>query len=191
MQKATFFDSSAIYSSYPYQGANGFSDHANQQVYPPSQVENDHHPPACSLQSPGSSAPLSETGEITESCMQTSAAQAGHTPDIPSCLQPLTLDTAPPPPSGAPISPTQTPTRKSYQSNGKNPKHSFPTDASSKQIFPWMKETRQNSRQKSDSSSSGTFMLKQFVLFPLYYSVTPYAVPYTQSRKTLCFVFKL
>ncbi|XP_061102480.1 homeobox protein Hox-A3a-like [Conger conger] len=154
MQKAAFFDSSAIYSSYPYQGANGFSDRANQPAYTPSQVENDQHPPACSLQSPGSSAPLAETGEMTESCMQSSASQAGLTPDIPSCLQPLTLDTVPPPPSGAPISPIQTPTRNSFQSNGKNPMHSFPTDASRKHIFPWMKETRQNSRQKTDSSSS-------------------------------------
>ncbi|KAJ8290675.1 hypothetical protein GJAV_G00016200 [Gymnothorax javanicus] len=154
MQKETFFDGSAIYSSYPYQGLNGFSDLANQQVYAPSQVENEHHPPACSLQSRCSSAPLAETGEATGNCVQTSASQASHTPDISGCLHPLTLDSVPPPSSGVPASPTQTPPRNSYQSNGKHTKHSFSTDASGKQIFPWMKETRLTARQKTDSSSS-------------------------------------
>ncbi|KAG9345162.1 hypothetical protein JZ751_009705 [Albula glossodonta] len=158
MQKETFFDSSAIYSSYPYQGANGFSDHASQQVYPPSQVESDHRPPACSLQSPSGSDPLGEARKIAESCMQNAASQASLTPDSPSCLQPLTLASVPPPapaPARVPVStPSQPPPKNYYQTNAKAPMRSLPTDASSKQIFPWMKETRQNSRQKTDSSSS-------------------------------------
>ncbi|XP_036395108.1 homeobox protein Hox-A3a-like [Megalops cyprinoides] len=151
MQKATFHDSSAIYSGYPYHGANSFSDHANQQRYPPSQLQNNHLRAACALQSSSTSAPLTEARETPQGCLQNSAPQASRSLDIPNCLQPLTLVAVPPPQSPVALSPTQAPN----QSSTKNTPHSLPTDASSKQIFPWMKETRQNSRQKNDSSSSG------------------------------------
>ncbi|KAG7469689.1 hypothetical protein MATL_G00131480 [Megalops atlanticus] len=151
MQKATFHDSSAIYSGYPYQGANTFSDHANQQRYPPSQLQNNHLRAACALQSSSTSAPHAEARDTPQGCLQNSAPQASRSLDVPNCLQPLTLVAVPPPPqSPVALSPTQAP----HQSSTKNTPHSLPTDASSKQIFPWMKETRQNSRQKNDSSSS-------------------------------------
>ncbi|MBN3313094.1 HXA3A protein, partial [Atractosteus spatula] len=132
MQKATYYDSSAIYSGYPYQGANGFGYNANQQQYPPSShVESDYHRPACSLQSPSSSVPLQKPPEIGKSCMRSSAAQASQTPGLSN--------------SGSGSGPP---------SAGKNPAHPSPPAAGSKQIFPWMKESRQTSKQKNSSNAS-------------------------------------
>ncbi|MBN3298070.1 HXA3 protein, partial [Amia calva] len=157
MQKATYYDSSAIYSGYPYQGANGFGYNANQQQYPPSShVESDYHRPACSLQSPSATVPHQKPHDIAESCMRNSAVQSSQPPVIPdSHQQPPSQAPAaaqPPPP---PVSPPQNTSTSSSQSNtSKTPAHSSPNAATSKQIFPWMKESRQNSKQKNNSSSS-------------------------------------
>ncbi|XP_036411132.1 homeobox protein Hox-A3a [Megalops cyprinoides] len=152
MQKATYYDSSAIYSGYPYQGANGFGYNANQQQYPSSShVESDYHRPACSLQPPAGSVSLQKPNEIAEMCARNSAAQAGQAPVIPDSNQPQAPAAAPPP---SPVSPAQNTSNGSSQPNVKNPAHSPPTAAARKQIFPWMKESRQNTKQKNNSSSS-------------------------------------
>ncbi|XP_077631490.1 homeobox protein Hox-A3 [Crocuta crocuta] len=91
MQKATYYDSSAIYGGYPYQAANGFAYNASQQPYP-------------------ASAALGTDGQN---------ASSNPTP----------------------------------ASAAKSPLLNSPTVA--KQIFPWMKESRQNTKQKTSGSSSG------------------------------------
>ncbi|XP_044306704.1 homeobox protein Hox-A3 isoform X3 [Varanus komodoensis] len=142
MQKATYYDSSAIYGGYPYQGANGFAYNASQQQYPPppssSLVETEYHRPACSLQSPGggggSTVPHHKANDISESCMRTITSQSLH-----------------PPPS---VSPPQNATPNATPANAtKSSILNSPT--MSKQIFPWMKESRQNTKQKNSGSSSG------------------------------------
>ncbi|KAL2307498.1 LOW QUALITY PROTEIN: hypothetical protein Nmel_000467 [Mimus melanotis] len=138
MQKATYYDSSAIYGAYPYQGANGFTYNASQQQYPPSSslVETEYHRPACSLQSPGSSA-----------LQPPSLADPQAPPQPPPAQQ-----SQPPPPSST--SPSQNASSNSAPANPtKSPALNSPTV--SKQIFPWMKESRQNTKQKNSSSSSG------------------------------------
>ncbi|XP_006636120.1 homeobox protein Hox-A3a [Lepisosteus oculatus] len=165
MQKATYYDSSAIYSGYPYQGANGFGYNANQQQYPPSShVESDYHRPACSLQSPSSSVPLQKPPEIGKSCMRSSAAQASQTPGLPDShpQPPPQAQAAAPTPAPAPPPPPSPPQNPSSSSGsgsgppsaGKNPAHPSPPAAGSKQIFPWMKESRQTSKQKNSSNAS-------------------------------------
>nr|XP_009912994.1 PREDICTED: homeobox protein Hox-A3 [Haliaeetus albicilla] len=94
MQKATYYDSSAIYGAYPYQGANGFTYNASQQPPPAQQAQ----PPPPSSASP--------------------SQNASSNP--------------------APANPTKSPALNS------------PT--MSKQIFPWMKESRQNTKQKNSSN---------------------------------------
>ncbi|XP_026723288.1 homeobox protein Hox-A3 [Athene cunicularia] len=158
MQKATYYDSSAIYGAYPYQGANGFTYNASQQQYPPSSslVETEYHRPACSLQSPGSSVSHHKANDISESCMRTLPSQ----PLQPSSLAdpqappqpPPAQQAQPPPPSSA--SPSQNASSNPAPANPtKSPALNSPT--MSKQIFPWMKESRQNTKQKNSSSSSG------------------------------------
>lgn len=158
MQKATYYDSSAIYGAYPYQGANGFTYNASQQQYPPSSslVETEYHRPACSLQSPSSSVSHHKANDISESCMRTLPSQPLQPPglaDPQAPPQPPPAQQAqPPPPSSA--SPSQNASSNPAPANPtKSPALNSPT--MSKQIFPWMKESRQNTKQKNSSSSSG------------------------------------
>ncbi|XP_007898681.1 homeobox protein Hox-A3 [Callorhinchus milii] len=152
MQKATYYDSSAIFGGYTYQAANGFNYNASQQQYPPSShVESDYHRPACSLQSPASTVPHHKPNDINESCMRTSASQPSHPPVIPEQQQKQPPPPPPPPPSVSP--PQNTSSNSTQSSTSKNPTLTSQTTIS-KQIFPWMKESRQNAKQKNSSSSS-------------------------------------
>nr|AIS36052.1 HoxA3 [Ichthyophis bannanicus] len=159
MQKATYYDSSAIYGGYPYQGANGFTYNASQQQYPTSSslVETEYHRPACSLQSPGSIVSHHKANEINENCMRTINNQSSQPPTISEQQQQQQQQTTPaqpalpPPPSVSPP-----------QNAGNNPASASTTKSTnitsptmSKHIFPWMKESRQNTKQKTGSSSSG------------------------------------
>ncbi|XP_038621604.1 LOW QUALITY PROTEIN: homeobox protein Hox-A3 [Tachyglossus aculeatus] len=167
MQKATYYDSSAIYGGYPYQGANGFTYNASQPQYPPSSslVESEYHRPACSLQSPGSAVVHHKANEINESCMRTIGGQAGQPPGLvePQQSQPPQQPQQPPPPPAPPQqAPPPPPSASPPQNASSNPAPANPTKSPmlnsptmSKQIFPWMKESRQNTKQKNSSSSSG------------------------------------
>ncbi|KAM9307578.1 homeobox protein Hox-A3 [Gastrophryne carolinensis] len=153
MQKATYYDSSAIYGGYPYQGANGFPYSSSQQqqhgqpTYPApasSLLEGDYHRPACSLQSPGGGpAPHHKATDISDSCMR---AITGQTNPAPSLSEQPTPPSVSPPQCNAAAAPAT-------KSSG------IGSPTVSKQIFPWMKESRQNSKQKptaaTGSSSSG------------------------------------
>ncbi|XP_068189184.1 homeobox protein Hox-A3a [Antennarius striatus] len=153
MQKATYYDSSAIYSGYPYQSANGFSYDANQVQYPrASHVESEYHRPACSLQSPDGSVALQKPGEMEESCDRTTAIQAAQSKVHPESNQPQVPVSAPPPSSQSPGAISQNASNGSNQPSAKN--GSPTSSARGKQIFPWMKESRQNTKQKPCSSSS-------------------------------------
>ncbi|XP_066484486.1 homeobox protein Hox-A3 isoform X2 [Tiliqua scincoides] len=162
MQKATYYDSSAIYGGYPYQGANGFAYNASQQQYPPppssSLVETEYHRPACSLQSPGgSTVSHHKANEINESCMRTLTSQSLQPPVLqeqPQQQPPAQQAPQPPPPPPPPsVSPPQ-----NASSNTTNPTNTTKSSimnspTMSKQIFPWMKESRQNTKQKNSGSN--------------------------------------
>lgn len=154
MQKATYYDSSAIYSGYPYQSANGFSYDANQIQYPrASHVESEYHRPACSLQSPDGAAALQKREMAAENCDRAAAAQAAQSKVHPESNQPQAPSSAPPPaPPRSPGAISQAASDGPGQAGARN---ASPTSAArSKQIFPWMKESRQATKQKSTSSSS-------------------------------------
>lgn len=156
MQKATYYDSSAIYSGYPYQSANGFSYDANQVQYPrASHVESEYHRPACSLQSPDGTVALQKPGEMAEGCDRTTAIQATQSQVHPESNQAQVPVSGPPPPSQSPGAISQNASNGSNQPSAKS--DSPTSNARGKQIFPWMKESRQNTKQKpASSSSSGT-----------------------------------
>ncbi|XP_028317482.1 homeobox protein Hox-A3a isoform X2 [Gouania willdenowi] len=157
MQKATYYDSSAIYSGYPYQSANGFSYDANQVQYPrASHVESEYHRPACSLQSPDGSVALHKSGEMAESCDRATAAiQAVQSKAHPESNQPQVPASGPQPPPPSSQSPGAISQNSSNGCNQPGAKNGSPTPNSrSKHIFPWMKESRQNTKQKPSSSSS-------------------------------------
>ncbi|XP_069586001.1 homeobox protein Hox-A3 [Ranitomeya imitator] len=137
MQKATYYDSSAIYGGYPYPGANGYSYNASPQQYP---LESDYHRPACSLESPGSTVPHHKATDINESCMRAINSQSGQDHQ----------QQQPTPPSVSP--PDHHANSSATAATTKATNISSPT--MSKQIFPWMKESRQNTKQKAAATTT-------------------------------------
>ncbi|NXH40522.1 HXB3 protein, partial [Dicaeum eximium] len=143
MQKASYYDSSTLFGGYSYgAGANGFGYEGAQPPFQASShMENDFQRSACSLQSLGNAAPHGKNKELNGSCMR----------------------------PGLPPEPPGSPGASNANGNGGNGnggngggksgpgKAGLGAGASiSKQIFPWMKESRQNSKQKSGSPSAGS-----------------------------------
>lgn len=137
MQKTTFYDNCTLFGGYTYQGANGFSYEVAQEPYPPSShVESDFQRSACSMQPAGTSGPHAKPKDINGSCMRSNHPEHRQPP---------------------PVSPPQNPSSNSTQPGTSKtlPKSTHSSTPNlTKQIFPWMKETRQNSKQKNNSSPS-------------------------------------
>ncbi|XP_068068056.1 homeobox protein Hox-B3 [Anomalospiza imberbis] len=141
MQKTSYYDSSALFGGYSYGSgaANGFGYEGAQQPFQASShVENDFQRSSCSLQSLGGATTHGKNKELNGSCMR---------------------------PGEPPASPNGGSTNgaagggSGQAGGGKNTpgKASLGASASiSKQIFPWMKESRQNSKQKNGSPGAET-----------------------------------
>ncbi|XP_005990110.1 homeobox protein Hox-B3a [Latimeria chalumnae] len=145
MQKTTYYDNSTLFGGYSFQGTNGFGYDTPQQPFQASpHIENDYHRSACSLQSLGNNAPHAKSKDLNGSCMRASLPPEHHQPP--------------------PVSPPQNPTTNSSGATSNNQPGSSKTATSksnlssnasiTKQIFPWMKESRQNSKQKNSSPST-------------------------------------
>ncbi|KAF7691437.1 homeobox protein Hox-A3a [Silurus meridionalis] len=126
MQNATYCDALAVYRGYSNQRANGFSYDGNQNYFSALQVESDDQRPACSLQSSTGS----DTLHKADVCSQNNA----------------TRDT--PGPNDR-LSPDNLKRNSSNEQAVKNGGQGSGTSATMKQIFPWMKESRQNTKQKT------------------------------------------
>lgn len=156
MQKTTYYDGSTLFGGYSYGGANGFGYEGPQQPFQAaSHMENDFQRSACSLQSLGNAAPHGKNKELNGSCMRPSL---------------------PPEPPGSPnanANANANATGAGGSSNGQaGGGKSAPGKAGlgaslSKQIFPWMKESRQNSKQKNGSPSAGTSVVPSRPCSPL------------------------
>ncbi|KAM4691735.1 homeobox protein Hox-B3 [Rhinophrynus dorsalis] len=137
MQKASYYDNPTLFGGYPYQaGSLGYD--GPQQTFPTaSHIDNDFQRSSCSLQSLGHNGPVAKPKNLNGSCMRPSLSSEHHQP-----------------PS---LSPPQNPTNTSNNNNNTQSGASKSSQAkaqvgsspASKQIFPWMKESRQNSKQKS------------------------------------------
>lgn len=127
MQKATYCEGLAIYSGYSKQSPNGLVYDANQQNnFSALHVESDDQRQSCSMQCPAASGTLHNV----EGCSQNKGIQ--DTVGGNDRLSPKNLAKNP-----------------NNGQNIKNAGHSSLTSATRKQIFPWMKESRQNTKQKS------------------------------------------
>ncbi|XP_053553285.1 homeobox protein Hox-B3 [Bombina bombina] len=143
MQKASYYDNPTLFGGYTYQPGNLGYDGPQQAFTSTAHIDNDFQRSSCSLQSLGHTGPLAKPKNLNGSCMRPSLASELH--QTPS------------------LSPTQNPTVKSnnnVNSQSTSSKSSpVKAQASSghsvnKQIFPWMKESRQNSKQKASPPSS-------------------------------------
>ncbi|XP_012861227.1 homeobox protein Hox-B3 [Echinops telfairi] len=154
MQKATYYDNTAAalfggYSSYP--GSNGFGYDGPPQ--PPFQaathLEGDYQRSACSLQSLGNATPHAKSKELNGSCMRPGLAP-----------EPLPAPPGSPPPSAAPTSATSNSNHTGGPGKSGPPKCGPGSNSAlTKQIFPWMKESRQTAKLKNSSPGTGTSSL--------------------------------
>lgn len=186
MQKTTYYDNSTLFGGYSYQGANGFGYDAPAAAFQNSaHLEGDYQRSACSLQSLGTSAPPqpqhAKTKELNGSCMRPSLPPEHHPP--PQVSPPQN------PVSVAASNATQQPGGSSGGGGGgggggagsggtakSSSKSSSlaPNPTLTKQIFPWMKESRQNTKQKnsspSASSANGVFTKPHYSLLHTQYN---------------------
>ncbi|XP_054614804.1 homeobox protein Hox-B3a [Dunckerocampus dactyliophorus] len=182
MQKTTYYDNSSTlfagYSSYQVQGAtaaaNGFGGYEVQESHhQPAFQSATHldvdsfHRSACSLQSLGGGGghqQLAKSKELNGSCMRPSLPPEHHTGSQASpTLAPNSSDgsTAAQQPggsAGAPLVPKAGPNKSSSSSassSTSSSSSSLPSNPTlAKQIFPWMKESRQATKQKNCSPSN-------------------------------------
>lgn len=149
MQKATYYDNSGLFGAYSYPKSDSYNYGTSHQPYPTSNMDNEYQGPICPMQTPSVRPPAHKNNDLNGSCMRPSGSQSnsqgesvGEQPQAP-----------PPLAASSPNSnSTSSQKKKSPTSGGSNTAN--PT--MSKQIFPWMKETRQNSKQKSTSSTAST-----------------------------------
>ncbi|EPY77240.1 homeobox protein Hox-D3 isoform 1 [Camelus ferus] len=165
MQKAAYYENPGLFGGYGYsKAADTYGYGAPHQPYPPpaaaNSLDTDYPGSACSIQSSAPlRAPAHKGAELNGSCMRpgTGNSQGGsggsQPPGLNSEQQPP--QPPPPPPTLPPSSPTNpgggVPTKKAK--GGPNASSSSATI--SKQIFPWMKESRQNSKQKNNCATAG------------------------------------
>nr|XP_030112309.2 homeobox protein Hox-B3 [Taeniopygia guttata] len=132
MQKTSYYDGSTLFGGYSYgsgAAANGFGYEGAQPPFQASShVENDFQRSSCSLQS------LGKSKELNGSCMRPGEPPAS--------------------PNGGSADGGIAQAGAGKNAPGKS--GLGPGASISKQIFPWMKESRQNSKQKSGSPSAET-----------------------------------
>ncbi|KAE8575061.1 hypothetical protein XENTR_v10003684 [Xenopus tropicalis] len=134
MQKASYYDNPTLFGGYPYQaGSLGYE--GPQQSFPTSShMDNEFQRSSCSLQSLGHSGPLVKAKNLNGSCMRPNLSSEQS--------QPLS-------PTANPSSNTNSSSSQASLSKPSPAKSQASGSPASKQIFPWMKESRQNSKQKS------------------------------------------
>ncbi|XP_030064663.1 homeobox protein Hox-D3 isoform X1 [Microcaecilia unicolor] len=147
MQKTAYYDNSGLFGGYSYTKTDVYNYSSTHQPYAQSTIENDYQSSACSIQTSAIRPPNHKTNDVNGSCMRTNASQ--------NASQPLSINEQQQAPSLQPSSPN--PNNVSTQKKNKSTPNSSSTATAtvSKQIFPWMKESRQNSKQKNNCTPSG------------------------------------
>ncbi|NXJ10188.1 HXD3 protein, partial [Odontophorus gujanensis] len=150
MQKTAYYDNAGLFGGYTYSKADAYPYGAAQQPYGAAGLDGEYPGSACSVQgsAPGRG-PAPKGPELGGSCMRTAGGGPGGSqpPSIGEQQPPALPPSSPPNPSSAP------PPKKAK--GGPNASGSASATLS-KQIFPWMKESRQNSKQKSTCPPSGS-----------------------------------
>ncbi|XP_003226257.2 homeobox protein Hox-D3 [Anolis carolinensis] len=177
MQKTAYYDNTALFGGGGYGGyskADAYGYTTGPQPY--SQLESDYAGSACSLQGVATaSAPLRgptaahKSADLGGSCMRAAGAGQGAQPGLGEPQQQQQQQQAPPPPPpqqqqapppalpSSPSPPATNPAHAVPAKKGKGGPNASGGSAAtiSKQIFPWMKESRQNSKQKNNCAPAG------------------------------------
>ncbi len=141
MQKATYYDSAGLFGGYSYPKSDSYTYGSTHQGFSSASIENDYQNPICPIQTTSVRPPAHKNGDINGSCMRPSASQGNsQTESVSEQQQAAPLAASSPSPNS-----NSTQKKKSPSTTGS----STATPVITKQIFPWMKETRQNAKQKN------------------------------------------
>lgn len=144
MQKATYYDNSGLFGGYTYPKPDSYNYGPAHQSYPASNIENDYQGSVCPIQTSGVRPPSLKDSDLNGDCMRQSSSQSNGSSQATSIGE----QQAPPLSASSPTSNSSASQKKKSPSSSAS---STATPALTKQIFPWMKETRQNSKQKSNN----------------------------------------
>lgn len=144
MQKATYYDNSGLFGGYTYPKPDSYN--YAPQSYTTANLESDFQGSVCPIQTPTVRPPALKDADLNGDCMRQSSNQSNGNQDTNIGEQP-----------GPPLSASSPSPNSSSSQKKKSPSSSAnnsATPAITKQIFPWMKETRQNAKQKGNNCAS-------------------------------------
>lgn len=148
MQKATYYDNSGLFGGYTYPKPDSYTYGPAHQSYSTANLDSDYQGSVCPIQTSAVRPPALKEGDLNGDCMRQSSNQSNS-----SQVTSVGEQQAPPLSASSPSPNSSAPQKKKSPSGGGS---NSGTPALTKQIFPWMKETRQNAKQKSNSSCTAT-----------------------------------
>lgn len=143
MQKATYYDNSGLFGGYTYPKPDSYN--YGPQSYTTATLESDYQGSVCPIQTPAVRPPALKDADLNGDCMRQSSNQSNSNQDTSTGEQP-----GPPLSASSPSPNSSSQKKKSSSSSASN----NATPAITKQIFPWMKETRQNAKQKGNNCAA-------------------------------------
>ncbi|XP_061579468.1 homeobox protein Hox-D3a [Cololabis saira] len=149
MQKATYYDNSALFGGYTYPKPDSYSYGPAHQSYPAPSIESDYQGPVCPIQTSAVRPPALKDNDLNGDCMRQSSSQSSN-----SSNQANGISEQPPPPLSASSPGPNNSASQKKKSPSSSSASGAATPALTKQIFPWMKETRQNAKQKGNSCAT-------------------------------------
>ncbi|XP_075959629.1 homeobox protein Hox-D3a isoform X1 [Anarhichas minor] len=147
MQKATYYDNSGLFGGYTFPKPDSYNYGPAHQPYAASSIENDYHGSVCPTQTSAVRPPTIKDSDLNGDCMRQSSSISNSSSQATSIGE----QQAPPLSASSPSSNSSAPQKKKSPSSSAS---STATPTLTKQIFPWMKETRQNSKQKGNNCTS-------------------------------------
>ncbi|MED6247236.1 Homeobox protein Hox-D3a [Ataeniobius toweri] len=154
MQKATYYDNPGLFGGYTYPKPDSYSYGPAHQSYPAPNIDTDYQGSVCPIQTSAVRPPPAlKDSDLNRDCMRQSSGQSNNSSSSSSGsssqANSISEQQVPPLSASSPSS-NSSASQKKKSPNGSG--SGATTPALTKQIFPWMKETRQNSKQKSNSN---------------------------------------
>ncbi|KAG7282216.1 hypothetical protein CRUP_038384 [Coryphaenoides rupestris] len=148
MQKATYYDNSVLFGGYSYPKPDSYNYGPSHQAYNTSGIESDYQASVCPIQTAAVRPPALKDVDLNGECaMRQGGNQSNSQPA--SIVEPQAppLSASSPAPNGSSSQKKKPP--------GAGGASNTATPVITKQIFPWMKETRQNAKKGSSCTSAG------------------------------------
>lgn len=146
MQKATYYDNSGLFGGYTYPKPDSYNYGPAHQSYPTANLESDYQGSVCPIQTSAVRPPTLKDSDLNGDCMRQSSNQSNSS-------QATTIGEQQAPPLSA-SSPSPNSSASQKKKSPSSSASNSATPALTKQIFPWMKETRQNAKQKSNNCTA-------------------------------------